>query len=296
MGPLNANIQEKSIEEELNYKLFKGYGTRLVINRIEPIQNKKYKVTFNYNKVFNIVDEKQKKVYVRNIYFENIHIQNVSAGEELKIPILEVNKAVQSEFVGLRNDLFQKVISNQKIVTSILAKIHLASAWLNKFYIILRDLAEEDVITREDLKEYIDDDKRYEKYIDLIIDSGLAKYNTEGGLKASSSFKKIMEENKNIAAAVDEAVSKIVTDNYAYILQELGLKHIKPYINVISCIYFANNRMNIRELTIRELYKIHEHLYGTLSYISFKEKITALVSADVLARKENFIRPAMPIT
>ncbi|MBN2251169.1 MAG: hypothetical protein JW724_03745 [Candidatus Altiarchaeota archaeon] len=295
MSP-HANFPEKSIEEELNYKLFKGYGTRLVINKVEPVENRKYRVSFNYNKVFNIVDEKQRKIYVRNIFFENIHIQNVSPGEELRVPILEVNKAIENEFIGLRNDLFQKVISNREIVMNILKNVHLIPAFLNKFYTLLRDLAEEDVISREYLGEYLESDKRYEKYIALIIDSGLAKYNNRGDLKASSTYKKMMENRKDVPAAIDEAVSKIVTDNYGYIIQELGLKHIKPYINVISCIYYANNNINIKDLTIEELYKIHKHLYGTLRRIRFKEKISSLVSANIISREGDSIRLAMPLT
>jgi len=203
--------------------------------------------------------------------------------------VREINKSIDNEFIGLRNNLFEKVISNKKIVVNILKNVHITSAFLNKFYTLFRDLAEEDVIPKEDFDEYLKD-KKYEKCINLIVDSGLAEFTPGGELKASSLFKKMMENNKGLQPAIEEAVSKVVTDNYEYITQELGLGHIKPYINVISCVYYVNNFMKLKELNIRELYKIHEHLYGTLSFISFKEKINSLVTSDVLIRKDDNIR------
>jgi len=60
----------RTLEEELNYNLIRGYGTRLSINKVEPLNKNAYRVFFNYNKVFNIVDEKQKRIYVRNIFLK----------------------------------------------------------------------------------------------------------------------------------------------------------------------------------------------------------------------------------
>ncbi|HIH24726.1 TPA: hypothetical protein HA251_06860 [Candidatus Woesearchaeota archaeon] len=276
--------RKEKIEEELNYRLVKHFGTRLGINKVEDLKNKRYKISLNYNRVFHIIDDSQKKLYVRNIFFENIYSLEVATPDDLAIPIKDINKMIDDQFVGLREDLFQTVVANKAIIMKILQNVHPTSAFLNKFYTLLSELLHLDVISKQKIDAYLKEDKKYKKYIDLIVSSGLAEHK-DGGLKASSVFKKIMDSHKRQPQiAVQEAISKIIKDHYEYIIYELQLPNIKAYVNVISSIYYLKNRLDINSISITELYRVHSRLFDGTSTIKFEERVNALVNSGVFSR------------
>ena len=224
----------ENFKQILNHQAIKHYGIKLNVGEIKELGGNKYKVAFNYNKMFNIVDDNSKMVFVRNIYFKNVYATDIGANEELSLPLGEINKSINDEFIDLRQNLFQKVIADKKIMIRILKTIHTTSAFLNKFYTLLNDLFYCDKISKSKINNYIDSDKKYSKYIKLIIDSEFAEYTKDGDLKASNKFKMLIGEHKKEPnLAVEEAISKILSQHYEYIVYELGIKHIKPYINII---------------------------------------------------------------
>ena len=282
----------ENFKQTLNHQTIKRYGIKLNVGEIKELGGNKYKVTFNYNKMFSIVDDNSKTVFVRNIYFKNIYGTDINSNEELTLPLSEINKSINDEFIDLRQNLFQKVIADKKIIIRILKTIHTTSAFLNKFYTILNDLFYCDKIPKSKINNYLDSDKKYSKYIELIIDSGFAEYTKEGDLKASNNFKMLLEEHKKEPnLAVEEAISKILSQHYEYIVYELGIKHIKPYVNIIACMYYLKENMKLSKISINinSLYRIYENIFDKCSFIKFQEKINSLIMSGVFSRTDNAI-------
>ncbi len=282
----------ENFKQSLNFQTLKKYGVRLNVSDVKELGNNNYKVYFNYNKIFNVIDENSKKVYIRNIYFENIYGADVREGEDLKLPLQEINNAINDEFIELRNNLFNKVISNKKIMIQILKSIHTTSAFLNKFYVLLNELVYDDVIKKDKLTRMIESDKKYEKYIQLLVDSDMAEFNSKGELKASNKFKKLLEENKKAHnLAVEEAISKVLSNNYDYIIHELGIRHLKPYVDIIACMLYLSDNMKINRVSIdiNNLYKIYENLFNKISDIKFNEKLNSLVMSGIFSRTDNAV-------
>ena len=282
----------ENFKQTLNHQAVKRYGIKLNVGEIKELGNNKYKVNFNYNKMFSIVYDTSKTVFVRNIYFKNIYGTDISANEELSLPLGEINKSINDEFIDLRQNLFQKVVADKKIMIRILKTIHTTSAFLNKFYTILNDLFYCDKIPKSKINHYIESDRKYSKYIKLIIDSEFAEYTKEGDLKASNKFKLLLEEHKKEPnLAVEEAISKILSQHYEYIVYELGIKHIKPYINIIACMYYLKENMKLSKISINitSLYKIYENIFNKDSFIKFQEKINSLIMSGIFSRTDNAI-------
>lgn len=291
MASLMLDNRKENFMEELNYGLLKNYGTRLTINDVKE-EKGKFRVFFNYNKVFNVIDDTNKKVFVRNIFFENVYSLGLSSSSQLKVPIHEVNRAIDNQFVDLRDNLFHKVISNKNVVIRILKKIHPTSFFLSKFYTILTDLVYSDVLDKKAVEHYLKSGKKNQKYIDLIIDSQLAEFDSEGRLKATSKFKKLLEENKkDPSTAVEEAIFKLIKDHYDYIVYELGLRHIKAYINVVSSLYYLQNIKGLSKVSVKipEAHKIYEMLFGSTNFMDFRQRINLLVLSGIFSRSDNSI-------
>ena len=285
------NRTEK-FKQSINYQTVKLYGIRLNVGETKELSNNKYKVIFNYNKTFNIIDENTKTIFVRNIYFPNIYGTDIYMGEELKLPLTDINKAINDEFIDLRQSLFQKVITEKKIMIKILKNIHTTSAFLNKFYTIFNDLFYCDVIPKNKIKSYVDSDKKYLKYIELIIDAGLAEYTEDKNLKSSNKFKKLLEDNKkDTSFAIEEAISLILSQHYDYIVYELGIKHIKPYVNIIACMYYLRENMKLSKISINinTLHRIYENLFDSKPYIKFQENVSSLIMSGIFSRTDNAV-------
>jgi len=282
----------ENVKKSLNYQIIKNYGIKINVRDVKELGSHRYKVSFNYNKVFNIIDENSKTVYVRNIYFQNIYGTDVIAGEDLVLPVGEINRSITDEFIDLRQNLFQKVIADKDKMIKILKNIHTTSAFLNKFYTILNGLVYGDVITKEELKKYFESDKKYEKYVELIVDTELAEYTSNNDLKASNKFKKILENNKKEPSlAVEEAVSKILSKHYEYIIYALGIRQIKPYVNMIACMHYISEHMKLNKISISitNLYRIYENIFDAVPYIKFQEKMNSLIMSGIFSREDNTI-------
>lgn len=286
----------KTIKNRVNNELAINYDTKLNLSKVRELEGNKFELFVSYNRIFNVIDETNKIVYVRNIHFKDIYNTVLHFEDNIKLPIHEINSSIRDEFMELRDNLFSKVLERKDIVVKILKNIHVTSAWLNRFYTIFNDLVYSDVISSEYVQEYLRHSSKNQKYFDLIIDSGLAKMQENGSLKASNKFKKLLENNKgNPSAAVEEAVYYLVKANYDYILYELGLRHIKPYVNIVACVYYLNEVQNLGKinLSIDNLHKIYCDIFDRISKISFREKVNSLIVSNVFSRSDNSIKLAV---
>ncbi|MFH1638156.1 MAG: hypothetical protein ABIB71_07045 [Candidatus Woesearchaeota archaeon] len=283
----------EQFREIINYTLIKKYGSRITLDKIEEINNQRYKVSLNYNKVFHIIDEENKKLFVRNIFFKEIYTKELIHSEDLEIPLNEINLAINNEFVELRGNLFKKVIDNKDVVMRILRKIHPTATFLNKFYIVLMDLLINDILPKSKTQYYLKEENGYKKYIPLIIDSKLAEYDSGKRLKASNKFKRLMEKhNKDYSVAIDEGMFIIIRENYEYIIYELGLRQIKPYINIISVINYLKHNKGLKKVSIKieEMYKIYSIFFGTIPLETFSDRINYLIVSGVLNKEKDTLR------
>lgn len=292
-----VDARKEMLAEELNHALIKKYGTRITLKSLKEQKKNGFLARFNYNKIFHIIDDKRKKVFVRNIYFEDIFTAEIKDSRELDIPVREVNKNVKDHFIDLSQNLFSKIIQNKDVVIKILHNISVASHFLNKFYTILTELAYSDIISRQYLKELYEIDEKNKKYVQLIIDAGLAEFTKDDALKASSKFKKILEEKKDIKKAVEEGVYFILNKHYDYIIFELNIGHIKAYINIVASTYYMKEQLQLKDLpvNISTLHCLHEKFFGNINRIKFSERVNSLVASGVLERYNDTIRLAAAI-
>lgn len=291
---IDNRIQE--LKTRINRELVVNFESKVNLSALNEVEKNVYDIFVSYNKVFNVIDEKTKTVYVRNIYFKNIFNKQINYEEDLKLPISEINSSIKDEFIGLRDNLFSKVLERKDIIIKILKKIHITSAFLNKFYTLFNDLVHSDVIEKNDLEEYLRHNTKNKKYLELVISSKLAYLQHDGSLKSSNKFKKILENNKNnYSDAVEEAVYNLIKSNYDYIVYELGLKHIKAYVNIVACMYYLNEIQNLSmaEFKIDSLYEVYCNIFDRVPRVCFKERLNSLIISDVFIRSNNSVRLAV---
>lgn len=286
----------ENLKSRINQELAINFDSKLNLSKVKEISNNKFEVFISYNKIFNIIDNKNKMVYVRNIHFENIFNKEIYFDDKLNLSVNEINSSLKDELLDLRDNLFSRVLERKDLVIKILKNIHITSAFLNKFYTLFNDLVYSDVITKKEIDEYLKHNPKTQKYIELVIDSKLAILQDDGSLKASNSFKKILEENKdNPALAVEEAIYCLIKSNYDYIVYELGLRHIKAYLNIVACIYYLteNHGLSTIDFSIDNLYKVYCNIFDHISRVCFKDRVTSLIVSQVFLRTDNSVRLAI---
>lgn len=90
--------RKENLIQNLNLELIRDYGSRLTLSKLKETGKNKFEIYFNYNKVFHVIDDKTKTVFVRNIFFSDIYSKKIRLNEKLKLPVHDINKVINDEF------------------------------------------------------------------------------------------------------------------------------------------------------------------------------------------------------
>jgi len=286
-----VDTEIENCQLELNRGLLYEYGSKLVVSSIREVGNK-LDIKLNYNKIFHIIDEKKKAVYIRNLRFENVFETDLKRGEKLTLPLDEINSAIELEYSNIRKNIIHGVLSDKDLILKLINNTHLFSAFLNKFYTITNELVIKDKLDKDHINQLIENNPNYEKYLNLIVDMSFAEFNSKEDLVATNELKLLLKKNNaNIRNTVNEVIFKIVKENYDYIVYDLNIFTLKTYVTTVSCLFylFRYHKLKNIKINISDFFKSYTMLYKKVNYTKFVERINNLVYSGVLNRENNLI-------
>ena len=92
-----ADNRKESMLLQLNRSLL-NYGNNLVLSELKELKSDEFEVKLDYNRIFNVKDEKTGTIFVRSIKFPNIFETRLKTGNELKLPLKKINSRITAEY------------------------------------------------------------------------------------------------------------------------------------------------------------------------------------------------------
>lgn len=278
------DVRDDEMRLGINRTLLSKYGNNLVLSSINEEGLNNYNLELDYNKIFHIFDEQSNTVFVRNLKFKSIFKTSLKLSEELDLPLDEINSAIKSEYEQIRLDIVHRVLSDKDLVLSLIKNTHLFSAFLNKFYSIINQLVIGQKITKSVLDYKNSKDKKYEKYLKLVIEEGLAEVDDVGNVLATNKLTLLHKNNNEVKKTVDETLYLIIRNNYDYIVYNLNLYTLRSYVNIVSCLIYLKDVQKLSNLKIKlyDLYKVFLTFYQKVDFDVFQDRINNLVYSQIV--------------
>ena len=101
-----ADNRKESMLLQLNRELL-NYGNNLVLSELNESGSDEFEVKLDYNRIFNVKDEKTGTIFVRNVRFPNIFETRLKNGKKLKLPLKKINSRIHAEFNAIKTKLSQ---------------------------------------------------------------------------------------------------------------------------------------------------------------------------------------------
>jgi hypothetical protein len=243
------------------------------------------------------MDEISKIMLVRSLKFKNVY--SFDYGQKhptFNIRRNELKENIHSEFSRLRNEIEKCVLENKPLILKIISNVHSFPYQLGKLIYVTTKLVNEDRIGVNELQTRMRKDKKYEKYVNLLIESGFAEYNEYKDVVATNKTKAILkdmtrksESGKNdgnfIGDTVNEILYVIIKDNLDYVTNILQLRIIKSLINIVSCIYFFTKYLKmdeLKEISLEKFYILYESLIEKTSKERIDNMLTRLTYSGII--------------
>src|SRR3989344_9619570 len=113
---MNTKLAEtQDIENNLNQELFINYGSRLSISKVIQRKNN-VELIVDYRRIVHILDSSTNTIYVRSIQFPSIYHAEISLKEHFNLPLDELNKTIENNYIELRANISRGILSNKKII------------------------------------------------------------------------------------------------------------------------------------------------------------------------------------
>ena len=281
---LESDNRMENMMLDVNRALLHNYGNNIVLNKLKEKFLNEYDIELDYNKIFHIKDERTNTLFVRNIKFNTIFEGKLKFNEKLELPLDEINSAIFSEYDLIKNNIIHKVLSRKELVLSLIKNTHIFSAFLNKFYTILNQLVINEVFSRDMIDELTSKNKNFKKYISLVVDEGFGEIDSKKNLKASNKLKVLFKNKKDVKETVDEALFLLIKNHYDYIIYELNIHTLKTYINIVSCLIYLIDYMELKNIKMKlgDLYRVYLTFYQKVNFDKFLERINNLVYSNVI--------------
>ena len=292
--PSGEDNWKENITIQLNRDLL-NYGNNLVLSDLKKLKLDEFEVKLDYNKIFNVKDEKSGTIFVRNIKFPNIFEAKLKNGKELKLPLDEINSSINAEYNGIKTKLIQDVLSRKELVLSLIKNNHISTAFLNKFFNILNQLVSDGIYPESQIEEFTARNKNFQKYLHLVVEEGFAKWDKgHKNLKASNKLKLLFKQEKKLKKTVEEALYLIVKNRYDYIVYDLKLYTLSSYVNIISCLLYLKNKVSKSiSVQLSNLHRVYNSFYEKTDIYKFTERVNNLVFSDVLIKNKEIVSLAV---
>jgi len=286
--------QEQVIK--LNQDIYTNYGPRLAISKAKN-KNNKIELGLDYRRVIHILDSTTGTIFVRTIKFPSVFDGEINLKKEFKLPLDEINKTIDNNYIELRTNMAKGIICNKKIILPLIKGVPLFTAFLNKFHEIISSLVYDDIITKESIQERIDSDERYKKYFDVIIKSGYGILDKSSNMKASEKLKILHKDISNkdkkgsTKKVIDEVMFNVIKENYDYIVHHLSLKMLRIYVNLLSCLNYITFQNDIGKISMKfnDLLKVYRMFYGDILEFKLANRINNLASIGLINKKQKII-------
>ena len=94
--------------------LLRNYGNNLVLSGLKETKPDLFDVEISYSKIFHIKDERKNTIFVRSIKIDRVFGGQFKSGEEIKLPLDEINSKIRSEHDIIKKNIIRKVLSEKR--------------------------------------------------------------------------------------------------------------------------------------------------------------------------------------
>jgi len=287
---ITQNIRTISeVEIKLNQFLLDRFGLNVSLHKITKQEGNMCTILLNFSKIFSVIDEHTKTVYLRSIYFKDIHSFDYKIGSEIKIDHKEIKNSIKSEFNRLRNEISDSILHNKPLLLKLINNAPSFSHFFGKLIFLTTQLIDNDKIPKYKIEQYIEMSPKYDKYVQLLIDMNFATYNDNKDLVTTENTKKILKDNGNkqnvIGETVNEILYLVIRDNLDYITNILKLPVIRSLVNIASCLHFIKQYLKLDgviEISVDKIYRIYYSLIGRTSPNKIDKLLTYLTYAGTI--------------
>ena len=284
----SQNFFKKTDElKTLRNELFVKYGNRLIPKSIENTKEGSYIVNFSYNRPFNVIDEKNKKIFVRTLHLDDIYIEEITSLKNISLPIQEINHKISNELDNLHKNIEKKVLGSKDLILKLLFMPNFSSS-LSRFSRIINRLIEKDIVTNEYKKELLKEHNNYKSYFQVLINSKFIEFK-EGNYYCSSRLKKIFKESNNREnpqkITHDEVMYYVISENYSYIVNELALTAVQSSIDLLITFFYLSKYQDLVDvnLSVKGLYNVHTQVFKRKESKShFEDRVTELKNYNLI--------------
>lgn len=285
---VSQNTLVNKMEEHKNIRneLFKKYGNRLFPSSIKSNQDGSYTINLNYTRPFNVIDEKNKKIYIRTLNLDDIYIAEINSMTEINLPIHEINYKISTELNNLHKSIEKEVLNSKEIILKLMT-LPKFSYSLSRFSRIISRLLEKGCIEANYKKELLEEDPSYKNYFQVLINSNFIEVK-ENIYYSSNRLKKIFKESgKENPQKItnDETIYFVLKENYSYIINELKLNVIQSYIDLLTTFFYLGKYQKLVDvsLSVNGLYEIHTHVFKrTETKFHFEDRINELKNYSLI--------------
>lgn len=287
----------QELKTQLNRDILMNYGSRLSISKVSKKGND-VELKLDYRRVIHILDSYTNTIYVRTITFPSIFDGDVDLNKSFKLPLDEINKSVENKYIDLRTNIARGIICNKNIILPLIKKVPLFSAFLNKFNGLISALVYNGIIEKDNLNERLESDPRFNRYFEVIVNSGYAKYDKSGNLKPSEKLKilhkDMIDDNKvkySTKDVIDEIMFNVIKDNYEYIIHHLKLRILRTFVNLLACLNYVTKQSQVKKISMKssDLFRIYTMLYGDILEFKFDERLNYLASSDIIKKDKGIV-------
>ena len=287
----NKIESETELKLRINQLLLDEFGLNICLEKIEKIKDE-HIVNLSYSKIFSILDEPTKTMYIRAIRFKNVYSFDYRPNLRFNIIRMGLNENIRSQFSKLRNEIETSVLENKPLILKLINNTHILAHFLGKLVYLTTNLVNLDKIESNKLKELKRRSQKYENYIKLLIDMGFAEYNDYNDLVTSLKTRGLLEKVKNengceniISATVDEILYVIIKENLGYVANVLNLKIIKSLVDIASCLHFFTKYLKIEklsEISLERFYRIYKSLIGNTTKERLERYLTIFTYSGIV--------------
>ena len=111
---MKPDSRQELMKLHVKRSLLRNYGNNLVLSRLKETKPNLFDVEISYNKIFHIKDERRNTIFVRSIKIDRVFEGRFKSGEEIKLPLDEINSKILSEHDAIKKNIIRKVLSEKR--------------------------------------------------------------------------------------------------------------------------------------------------------------------------------------
>ena len=285
-------MQKQVVEQKIRQFIVRNIGTHTYITQMNAVKGtNKFNATLGVSLPKTIIDDEEKKQYIKFLKFNDIYglefeINNegrITASYNLNILYDNIEKKEMRLKYAISNTILDEIYPN-------LMNIDLVKNNLRPIYVVLNDIFTNKVLSKETVRQHPRKD-RFGRYVKFLLDYGIIRQNSKGDYVQGNIPIGLQEalKNKNEQEVLRYTFGYVLKDGRKYLKEELHLYMLDVFVSIITAYYYLSMRVK-RIIKVKfdtfledyiETYQRNTHPSKFLSYLN------DLVTAGVLSYKRS---------